>query len=80
MLVRRSADARDRRFDHLTEDFAAIRLFQEDQTPKLDKILDVVMLTHERLARRDAVVDMVEDHDHRIAALENLVRKPTQPR
>jgi len=71
----RRFDEHDRRFDDLSNEFREFRILQEEQAAKLDKVLDVVLHINDRLAKHDNLVATVEDHGHRIAALESTVRR-----
>lgn len=77
-------DGIDKRIDKLSEEFHTFRIVQEDFGAKLDRVLDIKIQIHERLARYDRLEPKVEDHEHRISALEASVkrrsRKPSAPR
>ena len=69
----RRFDEHDRRFDDLSNEFREFRILQEEQATKLDKVLDVVLHINDRLTKHDDLVATVEDHGHRLAALESTV-------
>ena len=74
-MINQRLEAHDRRFDDLSNEFHEFRILQEEQATKLDKVLDVVLHMNDRLAKHDSLVATVENHEHRISALEDAFRR-----
>ncbi|TWW09691.1 hypothetical protein E3A20_11790 [Planctomyces bekefii] len=68
--VDRRFDRLEARFDHLTEEFHLFRIKQEHQDSKLNQVLDVVISMNDRLSKNEILGGKIENHEHRIAALE----------
>ena len=46
-------------------------ILMEDQQSTLEKVLEVVTYTNERFIKQDKMVIEIENHDHRISAIES---------
>jgi outer membrane murein-binding lipoprotein Lpp len=60
---------------YLKEDSHKKGILFEEHTSKLDKILEVVLHTYQKMVPREEFVSSFQNHENRIAALELVTRK-----
>lgn len=67
------------RLDNLTvkvdEGFRRVDVLLEHQNSKLDTVMELLLHRNEKLNKQDHMEEILENHEHRLAAMENVLGK-----